>query len=78
EYDPLSRIVRTQSGYFDPEGQMRALGVSFDTRPPVSKKFNYDVNGQLLQSEDVFNGAQRYAYCGSVGRFCSTCRSMCR
>jgi YD repeat-containing protein len=52
---------------------MRALGVSFDTRPPVSKKFTSAVNAQLLQSEDDFNGAQRYAY-DALGRVASARR----
>ena len=62
DYNPLSCVVQMHSGYFDPEGQMQALGVSFNTRPLVSKQFSYDLNGELTQAEDVFNGIQHYAY----------------
>ena len=47
EYDPLSRITRIHSGSFDPESQIRSLGVSFDTSPLVRKQFSYDLNGEL-------------------------------
>ena len=73
EYDPLSRITQMHSGSFDPESQMRSLGVSFDTTPLVRKQFSYDLNGELIQSEDVFNGTQHYTY-DALGRITSTKR----
>ena len=76
-YDPHSRITHMHSGSFDPESQMRSLGVSFDTSPLVNKKFSYDVNGELIQSEDVFNGSQHHEY-DALGRVVSTTRQRTR
>jgi YD repeat-containing protein len=39
----------------------------------VRKQFSYDLNGELIQSEDVFNGTQHYAY-DALGRMTSTRR----
>lgn len=69
-YDPLSRITRVYTGSLSSREQLRSLDIPLDTNPLVSKKFQYDANGELITSNDIFSGLQEFSY-DSLGRITS-------
>ena len=73
EYDPLSRVTSMYAGGYAYEKQVNALGVPLAVTPLVSKYFNYNANGELLKSQDVFSGMQHYTY-DTLGRVTSASR----
>jgi RHS repeat-associated protein len=66
-YDPLSRLTFMRTDAFAGESGFHDMDFPVETGPVVSKKFGYDLRGELVASEDIFSGIQIYAY-DALGR----------